>query len=153
MFADFAIMFADFAIMFADFAIMFADFAIMFTNFAIMFADFAIMFADFAIMFADLAILFADLAILFADFAIMFADLAIMFADSRPESTFWIFGKPNTRPKVSHVEPSIGEMADDHADIEETVDAWKRTSVLGFGTIYWFPRTNEKTPAIWQTVI
>ncbi|KAI5724406.1 hypothetical protein M8J77_023261 [Diaphorina citri] len=63
-------------------------------DFAIMFADFAIMFADLAIMFADLAILFADLAIMVADLAIMFADLAIMFADSRPESTFWIFGKP-----------------------------------------------------------
>ncbi|KAI5755529.1 hypothetical protein M8J77_017774 [Diaphorina citri] len=109
MFADFAIMFADFAILFADFAILFADFAILFAGFAIMFAGFAIMFADFAIMFADFAILFADLAImvadlaimvadlaiLFADFAIMFAYLAIMFADSRPESTFWIFGKPS----------------------------------------------------------
>ncbi|KAI5746911.1 hypothetical protein M8J77_008954 [Diaphorina citri] len=95
MFADFAIMFADFAIMFADFAIMFADFAIMFADFAILFADFAIMFADFAIMFADFAIMFADFAIMFADFAILFADLAIMFADSRPESIFWIFGKPN----------------------------------------------------------
>ncbi|KAI5714890.1 hypothetical protein M8J77_007066 [Diaphorina citri] len=72
---------------------MFAGFAIMFADLAIMFADFAIMFADLAISFADLAIMVADLAILFADFAIMFADLAIMFADSRPESTFWIFGK------------------------------------------------------------
>ncbi|KAI5738348.1 hypothetical protein M8J77_005813 [Diaphorina citri] len=100
LFADFAIMFADFAIMFADFAIMFADFVIMFADLAILFADLAIMFADFAILFADFAILFADFAIMlagfvimFADFAIMFADLAIMFADSRPESTFWIFGK------------------------------------------------------------
>ncbi|KAI5735814.1 hypothetical protein M8J77_022897 [Diaphorina citri] len=99
LFADFAIMFADLAILFADLAIMFADLAIMFAGFAIIFADFAILFADLAIMVADLAILFADLAIMvadlaFADFAIMFADLAIMFADSRPESTFWIFGKP-----------------------------------------------------------
>ncbi|KAI5754610.1 hypothetical protein M8J77_009992 [Diaphorina citri] len=97
MFADLAIIFADLAIMFAGFAIMFADLAIMVADLAIMFADFAIMFADFAIMFADLAILFADLAIMVADFAIMFADLAIMFADSRPESTFWIFGKPTYR--------------------------------------------------------
>jgi hypothetical protein len=37
------------------------------------------------------------LAILFADLAIMVADLAILFADSRPESTFWIFGKPTYR--------------------------------------------------------
>jgi hypothetical protein len=35
-------------------------------------------------------------------------------------------------------------MADDHADIEETGDAWKRTSVLGFGTILVSTRTNEK---------
>ncbi|KAI5721105.1 hypothetical protein M8J77_016025 [Diaphorina citri] len=113
LFADFAIMLADFAIMFADIAIMFADFAIMFADFAIMFADFAIMFADFAIMFADLAILFADLAILFADFAIMFADLATMFADSRPESTFWIFGKPSenneTLDAMETVTKEVGE--------------------------------------------
>jgi hypothetical protein len=32
--------------------------------------------------------------------AILFADFAIMFADSRPESTFWIFGKPIYNDKV-----------------------------------------------------